>query len=332
MRRYFKLVCLYDDTAWYIKEFLDGRARFGWSAPGSDLRKIRAKRWNEWSEEESITWRYTKFLLERIELGNRLVIQTEQPLQRFLIGEVVAPGYDFAPGDLPDFNHLLHVRPLTRDPVPINSKAVTAALRHNLSKRGQYYEVYPEDSVAELDGIVEGLTSGTIIATSIRTDDDTLDETLVSIKSRIVAEISRKWPAKHFERFCELLCTRIDYIEIKKRQDTGKGWDLLLRIINPLTKTMLLDDVPVQCKNYSGEVVTHQPIDDLDRCVRNSKSPIAYLFILGKLSQDFRHALEQRQESLRKELGREVSFEVVDEDRIAELYATFLEPKTASTL
>ena len=51
-----------------------------------------------------------------------------------------------------------------------------------------------------------------------------------------------------------------------------------------------------------------------------------YLFILGELSPTFRHALEQRQESLGKELGREVSFEVVDQDRIAELYATFLEP------
>jgi hypothetical protein len=327
LHRYFKLVCLHNDPNLYIQEFHNGRARFGWSGPGSDLRKIRVKvrDGTEMSDEERITWRYTQFLSERIVPGNRLVIQTEQPLRRFLIGEVVTPGYDFTPGNLPDYNHVLSVKPLTRDPIPINSKAVTAALKHDLSKRGQYYEIYPEDSIAELDAMVERLASETIDLSSIRTDDDTLDDTLQSIKGRIVREISRKWPAKDFERFCEILCNQVDYIEIKKRQDIGKGWDLLLRVINPLTRTTLMDDVPVQCKNYSGEVDLQQPIDDLERCVRNSNSPIAYLFILGKLSPEFRHALERRQESLGKELGREVSFEVVDQDRIAELYATFLD-------
>jgi hypothetical protein len=334
MRRYFKLVCLHSDPSWYIQEFLDGRVRFGWSAPGSDLRKIRIKvnDRTEMSDEERITWRYTQFLSERIVPGNRLVIQAEQPLRRFLICEVVPPAYDFAPGDLPDYNHVLHVKPLTHNPIPINSKAVTAALKHDLSKRGQYYEIYPEDSIAELDKLVERLASEPIDLTSIRTDDDTLDDTLQSVKGRIVREISRKWPAKDFEKFCELLCNQVDYIEIKTRQDTGKGWDLLLRIINPLTRTTLLDDIPVQCKNYSGDVDLQQPIDDLERCIRNSQSPIAYLFILGKLSQDFRHALEQRQESLGKELGHKVFFEVVDQDRIAELYAAFLDPQIQSVL
>ncbi len=332
MHRYFKLVCLHEDAAWYTREFLSGRARFGWSAPGLDLRKIVMKNPSERSEDERVTWRYTGFLRERIEPGNRLVIQTEQPLQRFLIGEVIEPGYDFAPGDLEDFNHLLHAKPLTSEPIPINSKAVTAALKHDLSKRGQYYEIYDEDSISELDQIVDQLLLGTIELATIRTEDDTLDQTLRSIKRRIVDEISRKWPSKDFERFCELLCKQVGYIEIKTRQDTGKGWDLLLRIINPLTRTTLIDDVPVQCKNYSGEVNSEQAIDDLERCVRNSKSPVVYLFILGRLSQDFLHALWRRQVSLKKELNRDVSFELVDEDRIAELYATFLEPKTQSTL
>jgi hypothetical protein len=332
MNRYFKLVCFHDDPNHYIQEFLNGRARFGWSGPGSDLRVIGLKAKSEMSEEERITWRYTKFLYERIAPGNRLVIQIEQPLRRILIGEVVPPGYDFSPGDLPDYNHVLHVKPFTRSPIPINSKAVKAALKHDLSKRGQYYEIYPEDSISELDGIVERLASESIDLTSIRTDDDTLDETLQDIKRRIVREISRNWPAKDFERFCEFLCSQVDFIEIKKREDIGKGWDLLLRIINPLTRTTLFDDVPVQCKNYSGIVDLHQPIDDLERCIRNSKGEIAYLFILGDLSHDFRHELERRQESLGKELGHRVSFEVVDQDRIAELYATFLERKTQSSL
>jgi hypothetical protein len=108
MRRYFKLACFHEKPEWYIEEFKNGRARFGWSGPGMDLRKIKTTDSQHWSDDERITWRYTKFLIERIEPGDRLVIQVDQPLQRFLIGEVVAPGYNFAPGDLDDFNDSLY--------------------------------------------------------------------------------------------------------------------------------------------------------------------------------------------------------------------------------
>src|SRR5687768_6094740 len=117
MRRYFKLVCLHDKPNWYIQEFQNGRARFGWSGPGRDLRILRQK--CERSEDERITWSYSKFLLERIVVGDRVVVQVDQPLQRFLIGEVIDPGYGFSPGDLEDFNHVLHVHVLTPEPVPI---------------------------------------------------------------------------------------------------------------------------------------------------------------------------------------------------------------------
>ena len=93
--------------------------------------------------------------------------------------------------------------------------------------------------------------------------------------------------------------------------------------MNPITQTILLDDIPVQCKNYSGAVTSLKPIDDLERCTRNSKSHVIYLFILGQLSNDFLQTLRLRAESLSRELGRPVAFEVVGEDRIAELYAAY---------
>ena len=293
-----------------------------------DLQRIRAKDNDQRSDDERITWRYTKFLVERIVPGDRVVIQIEQPLQRFLIGEVVVPGYSFSPGSLTDFNHLLSIKPLTPDPIPVNSKAVTAALKHDLSKRGQYYEIYPERSIRELDVIVEQISAHKLDLTTTRTDSDTMDQTLNDAKRHIIEEISRRWPSKDFERFCEFLCEKVDYIEAKERRDSGKGWDLLIRIINPLTQEVLLDDVPVQCKNLSGEVLTHGPIHDLERCIKNSESPVVYLFILGHLTNDFLQALRRSEESLREEFHRPVSFQLVDEDRIAELYTTFLMGKT----
>jgi hypothetical protein len=324
MSRYFKLVSLHNDPHWYAQEFHAGRARFGWSEPGSDLREIRKKDWPARSNDERVTWTHTKFLIDRIVPPDRVVVQTDQPLECFLVGEVVSPGYDFSPGDLDDFNHLLHVKPLTPEPIPVNSKAVTAALKHDLSKRGQYYEIYPEGSIRELDALVDRIAAGSLDLKSTRTDEDTLDHTLRDAKSQIVREISRKWPGKDFERFCEILCREVDYIEVKERRDRGQGWDLLVRIINPLTQTILLDDIPVQCKNFVGEVTSQQPIDDLERCFRNSSSQVAYLFILGHLSEDFIRALQRRQEALEKELARPVFFEIVGEDRIADLYATYV--------
>jgi len=256
--------------------------------------------------------------------GDRVVVQTEQPIKQFVIAEVIPPGYDYAPGNWDDFNHLLHTRPLTPKPIPINSKAITAALKHDLSKRGHYFEIYPEESILELDALVENVAADKIDLTAVRTDEDTLDHTLRDTKRRIIDEISRKWPGKDFERFCEMFLHKIDYIEVKERIDIGKGWDLLVRIINPLTQTILLDDVPVQCKNYTGEVNSLTPINDLERCIRNSASQVAYLIILGQLTPKFMNALQIRQESLQKELNRPVSLEVVNEDRIAEIYGTYM--------
>jgi hypothetical protein len=62
-------------------------------------------------------------------------------------------------------------------------------------------------------------------------------------------------------------------VEVIERSDRGKGWDLLIRILNPITGTPLLENVPVQCKNYSGEVSDFNAIDDLERSILHSKSP-----------------------------------------------------------
>jgi len=324
MNRYFKLVCIHEDPEWYLREFLSGRARYGWSGRGCDLREIKKMEWATWTDVQRVAWSYSKFLAERIAVGHRIVIQMERPIRRFLIAEVVSPGYEFTPGDLDDFNHVLHVRPLTSKPIPINSKETTAALKHDLSKRGNYYEIYPEESIHELDALVEKISKGDIDLTAVRTDEDTLDATLRDIKTRTIREIHRKWPGKDFERFCAMLLHKIDYIEVKDLTDRGRGWDMLIRIINPLTQTILHDDVPVQCKNYEGGVDDFGPIDDLERCLENSDSPVAYLMILGQLSPKFMAELQIRQDALQKKRDRPTTFEIVSEDRIAEIYSAFV--------
>jgi len=329
MAHYFKLVCV-DDPAFLLSEFRAGRARFGWSPPGTDLREIRNKPSTSRTDQERLTWRYTKFLLERAIPGDRVVIQMEQPIEKIVIGEVIGAGYDFAPGNRDDFNHLLHVRPLTHEPIPVNSKAVSLALKHDLSKRGHYYEVYPEASVQELDRLVVRAASGTLDLTALRTHRDDLDRTFESVKERIARVVSRAWPTHDFERFCEMLCDGTEYIEVTERIDHGKGWDLMVRLINPLTGAIVIDDIPVQCKNYTDRVINPEPIDDLERCVRNTDSTRAFLFILGDLTDEFRRNVQKRQEDLTRVLGREITFEIIDEDRIAELYVRAISERSRS--
>jgi len=248
----------------------------------------------------------------------------EQPIERFVIAEVIDPGYDFVPGNLEDFNHLLNVRVLTHDPISINAKDVGLALKHDLSKRGHYYEIYPEASIQELDRLVDKATSRTLNLDAIRTDEDNRDRTFKVATEGLIRVISGHWPTHSFEKFCEMLCESTEYIQVKERKDHGKGWDLMVRLINPLTGTIALDDIPVQCKNYRGNVTSLVPIDDLERCIRNTGGTLALLFILGELSDEFRGNLQKRQETLSKELEREISFEVIDQDRIAELYVCYI--------
>jgi hypothetical protein len=250
MPRYFKLVCLHNHPMFLLSEFSAGLVHFGWSPRGSDLRKIQTIGAASRTDQEKVTWRYTKFLVERIQAGDRVVVQigAKQPIEEFVIGEVIEPGYDFAPGKSKDFNHLLHVRPLTPDPISVNSKDVGLGLKHDLSKRGHYYEVYPEASIRELDRLVDKATSRTLDR-AIRTDENSRDRTLTRAKEVLAGVISEHWPTQCFEKFCEMLCDSVENIEVKERKDRGKGWDLMVRLINPLTKTIALDDIPVQCKN-----------------------------------------------------------------------------------
>jgi hypothetical protein len=67
-----------------------------------------------------------------------------------------------------------------------------------------------------------------------------------------------------------------------------------------------------------------EPIEDLERCIRNTDGTLALLFIMGDLTDEFRGNLQKRQETLSRELGREITFELIDQDRIAELYVRYL--------
>lgn len=324
MNRFFKLLCEPDQPDWYLNEFLNGRARFGWSGPNCDLRVLSKTKNEDCTEEQLLTWSKTKFLYERVKCGDFIVIQIGRPIQDFLIAEVVSPGYEFLPGNLDDFNHVLHVLPLTKMPIPVNSNSVSAALKHDLSKRGHYYEIYPEGSIAELTALISKSQKGEIDFSSARTDEDTLDLTLADIKKSAVRKISRQWPAAKFEVFVSKLLQKVDYVELKSHCDSGKGWDLLIRILNPITNEILVDNVPVQCKNFTDRVETFCPIDDLERSIRNSNSNLAYLVILGDLSEAFLEEFDLRQERLKNELQRDVRFELINEDRIAELCFQYL--------
>jgi|SRR5690625_3735475 len=324
--RYFKLLSTYESKEdWIVAEFLAGRARYGWSPPGADLRDFRrgVKPWQDWPEDIRWAWSPSQFLIRRIQVGDRIVVQTRQPLREFLIGEVIEPGYDFD-GSHDDFNHILHVKPLVSKPVSVNSSLVPEFLKHDLSKRGRYYEIYPEHSIRALDELIAKGRTAPLELTKPRSHRDSFDRAREQARSHLAEVINTVWPAGQFEGFCEDLLKRLPYVEVKEWSDRGKGWDMLVQFINPITGAILMDEVPVQCKNYTGKVLTLEPIDDLERCACNSDATHIMLLIMGDLTEQYHQQVIERAAKVSKELGREVIFEVVDQDRIAEMYAATL--------
>lgn len=326
MIQYFKIVAYREKKVdWMFNEYLEGRVHFGWSGPGSDLRILQKKRNDKilMTSDESITWRRTQFLINRIKKGNRLVIQFEQPLRKFLIAEVTG-GYNYTDPEEDDFNHFLECTPLTPDYIDIYSKIISDSLIHDITKRGHYYEIYPDESIKELNELIEHKKWTIEEYTEKRTDESELEKTNEAIIKEVITKISKKWPAKKFEAFIAHVIGKLQGIQVNERADVGLGWDMLIRIYDPITNEILFDDIPVQCKNKTGNVSESEPIDDLARCIKNSGKNLAYLFILGDLSEDYIKKFDTKQEELTKELGKEISFIIVKQDQIAELYMTVM--------
>lgn len=336
MARYFKLVvCPYGETPrdWPEKvrrQIRDGKVPFGWSwipmdppHGTADLRVLQEKlqRGEPLEGKEKDVWRQCQFLINRIEIGDRLIIQTERPLRRFLIVEVTGP-YGFL-GTEPDFNHYLECKLLTEEYVNIDS--VPQYVRHDLSKRGHYYQIYGEATIEYLDSMIERKSwsrEDWKPRTHVHEKEETKDESI----AEVIKIIQRRWPAKDFETFMKELIGKMPCVEVvDDSKDNHKGWDFLIRIPDPLCSGKFLHDrVPVQCKNYTGKVNSDTPIDDLRRCVQNSDSTIVYLCILGDVTEEFKEKLADAAERAGDNAGRDVQFIMMDQHEIARQYMRYM--------
>ncbi|MCM3724605.1 hypothetical protein M3226_02670 [Neobacillus cucumis] len=323
MTQYYKLVAINErDQRWMFNEFLNGRLHFGWGWPGSNLNVIKNKSRNEMSKSERIIWRYTQFLVNRLQTGDILIVQFGQPLRQFLIAEVT-DGYDYETDEKEDFNHFIHCRPITTEFISIESKYISKSMRHALTKRGHYYQIYPQEAIQNINNlIIEKIWIQDDFNEKL-TDEIALSETKSAIIKTTIEMISKKWPAKNFEYFIADLINSTPGMEAVVR-DSGKGWDLLIRITDPLSNEILLEDIPLQCKNYAGKVSDRRPIADLRKCIYNSKKNVAYLFIMGELGEDYLKQIAELEEELSEEIGREVKLIVVQQERIAEMYLNSL--------
>ena len=103
----------------------------------------------------------------------------------------------------------------------------------------------------------------------------------LAVIEKIIDIISTRWPGKALETFAKELFEKIPGVGLFLIQViAAKAGIFLIQYSGPLSDEYLHENVPVQCKNYSGDVDTDHPINDLKRSFRNSESTIAYLFIL----------------------------------------------------
>jgi hypothetical protein len=323
MSRYFKFVAIRkDEEDWMTKELQEGRARFGWSSAGSDLRVIKAKSSSARTANEKIVWRYTQFLINKLTKGDRLIIQLSRPLRKFLIAEVTGEYHSTDPQES-DFNHYIECKLLTEAFINVESQAVSQSLRHHISKRGHYYEIYEELAKEELDWILEKSLQRDAEFLKANEIEHTADYESKVLEEDVITQtykrISTKWPSAYFEKFVADLIRSTPGLEVKKQGDSRQGWDLTMRILDPIDGSILHDNIPVQCKNYNGAVKTKRPIDDLERCIRNSGSSIAYLFIIGDLTKEFEDEFDNRLELLQTE-NEHIKLKVIGQEQIAKMY------------
>jgi hypothetical protein len=318
--KYFKIVATYPDHEdWMYEEFKQGRMHFGWGWENCNLRKIQETHRSERTEKQKKAWYYSQFLLKRLNIGDKLVIQHKQPLREFLLAEVV--GYYYFSEDTDhDFNHIIPVKPICDHYINLNSKIIPNYLRRALTKRGQYYEIYPNDAKSRLDEIVEKkLWEGEEYFQNRKFHDELADakDEVVNV---VIDKIRKYWKVNDFEKFTSELLQLVPGIDLKVLGDSGKGWDLTLQITDPLTFEILHNEVPVQCKAYKGKVNTHKPIKDIERAIRNTeKTDIGYIAILGELTEEFETARIEAEEMLSMELERDIQIKVLTQEILAEL-------------
>lgn len=334
MARYFKLVVcpfgsgetLGDRVEKVRRQILDGKAHFGWSWIPMDpphgtanLWKLQEKlqRGEPLEGGERVVWRYTQFLIKHIKIGDRLIIQTEQPLRQFLIAEVTGP-YGFL-GTEPDFNHYLECRAITEEYV--NVDPVPQYVREGLTNRGHYYQIR-RDTAEYLEFMIER-KSWLREDWKPRTHADEKEETKKESIDDVIKIIQKRWPRRHFETFMKELIRKMPGVEVDDSKDSHRGWDFLIRIQDPCAGEWLHDAVPVQCKNYKGKVNSDKPINDLKRCVKNSVSTIVYLFILGDVTEDFKKKFAEAEQDEVK-TGRYVQFIMMDQHEIARQYMRYM--------
>ena len=155
------------------------------------------------TNNEKVVWRYTQFLVNRIQSGDFLILQFDQPLRKFLIAKVTE-GYDYEENELEDFNHIIHCKPITTDFVSIDSHYISKSMRHALTKRGQYYEIYPEETIKEINKLVkERIWEKEDFDTRKRTIADEMIESKEALKQKAIQVISTKWPSTEFEYLIE---------------------------------------------------------------------------------------------------------------------------------
>ncbi len=312
--RYFKFNAYRED--WIHRQVLNGKAHFGWSGTGMDLSELKTR--DQLDDDEKKCWRMASFLINRIKIGDRLIIQTERPLCRVLIAEVTGP-YGFL-GSEDDFNHYLECRAITKNYIASDAEFIPAWVRRDLSKRGQYYQIYDPKTVRHFDSLIEQRLWESPAANRKRTPDLEKERMESEVIEKTIDIISTRWQGKAFETFAKELFKKIPGVEVVPDSgDSGKGWDFLINILNPLSDEYLHENVPVQCKNYRDDVETAQPMNDLRRSFRNSESTIAYLFILGNLTDEFNQKLEDTGVALKSDLGRDIKFSTLDQDAIAKL-------------
>lgn len=321
MPNYYKLVCAGENKSeWLFSEYLAGRVRFGYGWPECDLRILAQQDAETLTDNQLLAWHYAQFLINKLIYGDCLILQFEEPLNKIVIARVTE-GYDYDENEKEDFNQIVRCVPLCDKYIYLSCSAVSFSLYRCLSKKGEYFQIFAADAISEINSLIRG--------NGLKNDYSPQEQRTpvgYSGAARRMSQNENKYaPQKQASlQFQNMVCALIencDNFEVMKPDAGPQGCDLLMHIIDPLSREILHAEVPVLCKTNITDDVIPAILDELETCVRCFNSGIVYLFVSNELSANMQRYIKLRRIRLSRDSRNDIHFIIIGKTQIAQLAA-----------
>lgn len=299
-----------EDAVDYVyREVRQGRSRFGWGyIDSADLRQLENKSWAEMSEDETICYMKTNFLL-RIEPGD-WIIHINVPKWGFCTAAQVSGTYRYEPVDneVGDYRHIFDIDISTIVTFDRNDIGVHPVISRRLKLQGNHWEIrFPQ----EFESSLQNLKSGSIADTSNNPGIFHLKRDLISPIDEIVKLVQRNHPGKNLEYFLAEVFKNITGVIRDEVKVNGSGWgtdngaDIIVKYESglPIDRLSMTSTLVIQVKSYEGFIFDENALSQIETAVTHYKADMGLLITTATAAPGFEEKVFELSTKLNKPIS-----------------------------